>query len=452
VASRALNLWMNGDFVGRWWSSRSGEGRLEYDAAWCASARGRPLSISLPFTPDGAPLRGRTVDDWFENLLPDNDVIRRRIAARHGVDARDPHALLGAIGRECVGALQFARDGEDPGRVDTISGRALTESDVANRLIDVTRTHPFDGSSDTEDDFRISIAGAQEKTALLWHNGKWCVPHGPTPTTHIFKLPLGAVAALQADFSTSVENEWLCLSLLRAMGLDTATSEIGRFSGLTGHVTALIVTRFDRQHTRTDGREWIARLPQEDCCQATGTAADKKYERDGGPGIARILALLEGSDRPNDDTRTFVLAQLAFWMLAAPDGHAKNFSLALRPGRRYRLTPLYDVLSAWPIIGRGPRQWHSSKVGLAMGIRGSKLHRLLDKIHLAHWKRLAESTGVLGLFDAMVAMVDAVPSTLATVEPLLPADFPPLVWERISTGMLRQRERFLAALHVSAPS
>ena len=48
------------------------------------------------------------------------------------------------------------------------------------------------------EDFRISIAGAQEKTAFLRHQGKWCRPIGSTPTTHIFKLPLGLVGNRQA--------------------------------------------------------------------------------------------------------------------------------------------------------------------------------------------------------------------------------------------------------------
>ena len=447
--TKTLALWMNGEFVGRWWSSRSGEARLEYAAAWRESPRGRPLSLSLPFTANNETLRGERVEAWFENLLPDSDAIRARIAARHRVSARDAHALLGAIGRDCVGALQFAYDGEDPGRVDQIIARPLSTADVAERLLEIPATIPFGSPPDDEDDFRISIAGAQEKTALLWHADRWCVPQGTTPTTHIFKLPLGDVAAVKADFSTSVQNEWLCLTVLRAMGLDTAESTIGQFSGPTGDMTALIVTRFDRLRAQTDGREWIARLPQEDCCQATGTPADRKYERDGGPGIDGILELLAGSDRMHDDIRTFVLAQLAFWLLAAPDGHAKNFSLALRAGGRYTLTPLYDVLSAWPIIGHGPKQWHVSKVGLAMGVHGSKLYRLLNKIHVTHWKRLADKTGVPNLFSAMVEMVEAVPDTLASVEPQLPSDYPSRVWEAIRDGMLHQRTRFLGALHAN---
>jgi serine/threonine-protein kinase HipA len=448
MANGPLTLWMNGALVGRWWSGRGTDSRLEYAPEWMSDPRGRPLSLSLPFTyPDGT-IRGELVDRWFDNLLPDSDAIRGRLALRHRVSPRDSHALLGAIGRDCVGALQIVPEGEAPGRVDSIRYTALTDEDVASRLLSVPSARPFGQNVDDDDTVRISIAGAQEKTALLRHDGQWCVAIGATPTTHIFKLPLGEVAVVKADFSTSVENEWLCLTLLRAMGLRTASSEIGYFPGPQGDVTALIVERFDRMHTvSVEGNAWIARLPQEDCCQVSGTASSMKYESDGGPGVSRILDLLANSDNAATDVSTFVRAQLAFWLLAAPDGHAKNFSIAMQAGGRYSLRPLYDVLSAWPIIGHGPKEWNYGKVSLAMGIRGtSGLHRHLHKIHVTHWKRLAASTGVPFLFESMVAMVDALPATLAQVEPRLPAGFPVQVWERIRDGLLAQRERFQAAL------
>ena len=66
-----------------------------------------------------------------------------------------------------------------------------------------------------------------------------------------------------------------------------------------------------------------------------------------------ILRVLDGSSRAAEDKQAFVKAQMVFWMLAAVDGHAKNFSIFHERGGSYRLTPFYDVLSAWPIIGRG---------------------------------------------------------------------------------------------------
>jgi hypothetical protein len=98
----------------------------------------------------------------------------------------------------------------------------------------------------------------------------------------------------------------------------------------------LVVERFDRVWTK-DNR--LLRLPQEDCCQALSVPPTRKYEADGGPGIANVLELLKASDDPDTDRRLFLKAQIMFWLLAATDGHAKNFSIALRPGGRFRLTP-----------------------------------------------------------------------------------------------------------------
>ena len=82
-----------------------------------------------------------------------------------------------------------------------------------------------------------------------------------------------------------------------------------------------------------------------------GTPAGAKYESDGGPGIETIMGILANSADAARDRMNFFVTQLVFWVLAAIDGHAKNFSIAHLPGNTYRSTPLYDVLSAHPIIG-----------------------------------------------------------------------------------------------------
>src|SRR5471030_752144 len=141
---------------------------------------------------------------------------------------------------------------------------------------------------DEMDDLRLSIAGAQEKSALLWHQGQWQRPLGSTPTTHILKLPMGLVGAMRADMRTSVENEWLCSIIMRGFGLPVAHCEMARFEDMK----VLVVERFDRRPAE-DG-SWIVRLPQEDFCQATGTSPLHKYQADGGPGVSTIMEILLG--------------------------------------------------------------------------------------------------------------------------------------------------------------
>jgi serine/threonine-protein kinase HipA len=164
---------------------------------------------------------GRQVIGVSKNLLPDNDEIRRRLAAHVKTEGADAYSLLAAVARDCVGALQFLPDGADPGPVDRIEGRPIPDEDVSRILGDLKRT-PFDVTDDTE--FRISIAGAQEKTALLSLNGRWNILQGNTPTTHILKPQIGQRGNL--DLSHSVENEHLCMRLTTALGLPTAPTQI----------------------------------------------------------------------------------------------------------------------------------------------------------------------------------------------------------------------------------
>lgn len=439
-----LGVWMNGERVGAWTPRRGTASEFQYASEWLESPRSRALSLSLPFLPNNASHRGPHVDAWFENLLPDSREIRERIGARFRTASLEAFDLLTAIGRDCVGAVQLLPAdvaGDDVRRIDA---RPLTAAEVAKQLRAVTSDHRL-GVEDEDEEFRISIAGAQEKTALLRLGDTWHVPHGATPTTHILKLPLGLIGNVQANMRDSVENEWLCMQFLAELGLDVADTEIGRYADDAGEVKALVVRRFDREFVPETAEQaaWIVRLPQEDMCQATGTPPRKKYESDGGPGIPRIMGLLQAGREPSRDTVEFAKAQLAFWLLAAPDGHAKNFSV-FQKRKGYSLTPMYDVLSAWPVIGSGPNEWAYQKVKLAMAIRGSKPYRHLGKILLRHWKKLATETAIPGAFDEMVRLVEGSQAALARLEGRLPADFPVVVWERISSGVLRHRERFLS--------
>lgn len=432
--SRTLGLWMNHHFVGTWTISPQGES-LQYDSAWLNASGGRPLSLSLPFTPGNQPHRGTAVEAYFENLLPDNNAIRERVVRRYKTDTTEAFDLLEQIGRDCVGALQLLPAGQQPQGTLQAEGTPLTEAEVAN-LLRGTVAAPGGLGHLEDDEFRISIAGAQEKTALLKMNGQWCRPHGETPTTHIFKLPMGLLGNLQYDLRNSVENEWLCALVLEAFGIPVAACEPLQFED----IKVLAIERFDRRWFHGNGKPELFRLPQEDMCQATGTPPHLKYEADGGPGIDRIMELLNGSTHREQDKRTFFQAQVLFWMLCATDGHAKNFSLSIGPHGSYRLTPLYDVLSAYPLLGEGPGKLSPHKVKLAMALRSSNPHWRVRDIQRRHWIALGTRHGVItqeGRSAQYVvdAMIEQTPYVIDKVQKRLPAGFPAQLAESVLVGL-----------------
>lgn len=430
--SQTLGLWANGTRVGRWTVTARGDMELRYDPGWVDSPLGRPLSLSLPFNFANEPLKGDKVRHYFEGLLPDSDAIRRRVAARFKTGSTEAFDLLSAIGRDCVGALQLLEDGKEPQGIDRVDGVPVDEEAIERHLLEVVSPGRFEGAKDPDDDFRISLAGAQEKDAFLWWDGRWLKPRGATPTTHIFKLPLGLVGGRQADFSTSVDNEWLCLRLFKAYGLPTANAVIATF----GKQRVLVVERFDRAVQR--GELPIARLPQEDFCQATGTSPLLKYENDGGPGLIQLFTLLRQSMAAEQDMRTLMASQILFWMLRAPDGHAKNFSIRLLAGNRFRLTAMYDVMSAYPVLGDGPNKWASQDLKLAMALLGKNRHYRVHSIQRRHFNSTAKKVGYGQDAELLLTeLIERTPGVVEAVRNDLPAGFSEQVADSVLGGLLK---------------
>lgn len=436
--SAPLVLWANGIRIGVWHPGGHRPTELQYATEWLEHPAVRPLSLSLPLPLlQNEPLRGAAVENYFDNLLPDSPTIRRRIAQRFGMGtAASPFDLLATIGRDCVGALQLLSPDEAPTGFNRIEGQVLDEEDVA-RLLRGAVASSGPGRQAWDDEFRISIAGAQEKTALLRVGNQWLLPHGATPTTHIIKLPLGVVGNMQADLSTSVYNEWLCLRLLAAFGLNVAQASVERFAD---HPPVLVVERFDRRKHASDS--WIMRLPQEDFCQALGISPQHKYEADGGPGVRDIARILHASRNAREDLRTLLKSQILFWLMAATDGHAKNFSIGLLAQGQFELKPLYDVISAWPIIGSGARQLPLQHAKLAMAMWGRNAHYGIASVMRRHMNALARQCGWGESGEDLVAEVlDGVEPAIEQVTAQLPVEFPSFVAEAIFAGMRVQAQR-----------
>ncbi len=369
--------------------------------------------------------------NFFNNLLPDSDRIRERVQARFGAPSTDAFDLLQEIGRDCAGAIQLLRPGDQPKDVHRIDAEPLNETAIERIL----NNSLVAGRHQDDDEFRISLAGAQEKIALLLHNGAWCKPHGSTPTTHIFKLPIG-VSPSGIDLTQSVENEWLCSEILRAYGVPVATCERAQF----GKQHVLIVTRFDRR--LAESGSWLIRLPQEDLAQATGTPPGKKYESDGGPGIRMLMDLLLGSANAEADRLDFFRTQVIFWLLCAIDGHAKNFSIFIERLGRYRLTPRYDVLSAYPVLGHGAGMLSPEKVKMAMALQGKDRHYRWAEISRRHFELTAHNCGIGNEGKQIIEqLIKQTPSVVAQVRRALPKDFPPALSQAILDGVAAASSR-----------
>lgn len=418
---------MNGERIGRWTLRAKGEHEFAYAEDWLSSAAARPVSLSMPLRPPSQPYRGARVEAFFDNLLPDARAIRERMMRRLKAASTRPFDLLAQAGRDCIGALQLLEPGERPAGYDEIRGEELSAKDI-ERHLKAAGGAPL-GQLDEEEELRISLAGVQEKTALLSHGGRWMRPLGATPTTHILKLPIG-LAPRGIDLSTSVENEWLCGRIIGAYGLPVARSEMARF----GAAKALVVERFDRR--LSSDKSWIVRLPQEDFCQATARPPSARYESDGGPGMKEILNVLAGSTTAAADRETFFRAQIVFWLLCAIDGHAKNFSLHLEQGGGYRLAPLYDVLSAYPVLGTKAAQLSPKKVKMAMAVEGRNRHYHWHGILRRHWNETARRCGFARDAQNLIEdILSKTPQVIKEAQSRLPRNFPSKVAQPILEGL-----------------
>lgn len=306
-----LVTWMNNQRVGELTKLANGAHTFKYAPEWLANRYARPLSLSLPLQ------RGNITSDavfnFFDNLLPDSPIVRDRIVKRYHAKSRQPFDLLSEIGRDSVGAVTLIPEDETVTH-PIMAWEKLTEA----RLEEVLTAYKADiplGMIREENDFRISVAGAQEKTALLRIGNDWCIPKGITPTTHIIKI-------------------------------------------------------------------------------------------------------------------------------GATDGHAKNFSVFIQAGGSYRLTPFYDIISAFPVLGGAGI--HISDLKLAMGVNASKGKKTaIDKIYPRHFLATAKVLKFpeVQMHEILSDFARMIPAALDNVKTSLPTDFPENVVTAVETNVLRLHGR-----------
>ncbi|MDW1856673.1 MULTISPECIES: type II toxin-antitoxin system HipA family toxin [unclassified Vibrio] len=412
-----LIAYMNGELVGTLEKHKNGAHTFQYDKNWLTNAVTRPLSLSLKLQLPA--ITSDAVINYFDNLLPDSPQVRDRIVARYKASSKQPFDLLKEIGKDSVGAIALLPP-DRPYKKEPLSYEVLDNKKLETVLSAYKSDIPL-GMLEEEEDFRISVAGAQEKTALLFVDEQWCIPKGNTPTTHIIKLPIGEIQQANAtlDLKDSVENEYLCIELARALGFAVPNVQIIQ----TDNIKALAVERFDRRWTKD--RAGLLRLPQEDICQVFGMPSSIKYESQGGPGIAQIMELLMGSSNALEDRYNFMRFQVFQWLIGATDGHAKNFSIYIDKGGSYRLTPFYDILSAYPLLGG--KGLNIRKLKLAMGLKATKGKKYeISKILPRHFLDTAKAVNFNQdtMQEIIDEMKDALPKAMLQVSATLPKGFP----------------------------
>jgi serine/threonine-protein kinase HipA len=366
-----LYVYLNTRYVGELIQSTAGAMSFKYSSEWIYTFPDYGISLSIPV--QESEYKGEEVFSYFDNLLPDNNQVRKVVAEKTQAKSSRTFDLLSTVGRDCVGGLRFLNKKIEIKELEDIEGEVVTNKKIAE-LLGKLKSFPL-GMEAKE--FRLSIAGAQEKTALLRYEDQWHIPLGTTPTTHILKPPMGELQN-GIDLKTSVENEWLCLKLCEFFGLDVARATIENFDDKK----CLSVERFDRIWIED---KKLARIAQEDLCQVLKYSSGQKYESDGGPGIKEIMDYFDASLNREKDKSDFFKAQIIFWLIGATDGHAKNYSVFLRT-EGFFLTPFYDVMSMYPALETKKVNLREMKLSFKVG--KSRYDRL-DKIKLRHFYETA---------------------------------------------------------------
>ena len=351
------------------------DGRVSfnYDEDWRSDPATFPLSLSMPKI--AKKHGGGVVSNWLWNLLPENELALQRIAndTSHGwqrVSAKNPLALLAKIGEDCAGAIQLVRP-ERLGDLPEGEITFLSDPEIEARLKDLRENRGATGR-EAHDKGQFSLAGAQTKTAFHFSaDGRWGLPSGIIPTTHIFKPPIPGLKG-------QVENEHFCLRLASALGVASVHSKVMTF----GAEQAIVVERYDRQ--RLDGR--VRRVHQEDMCQALRFPPSKKYQSEKGPGFYDIITrVLASSANSEMDRALFVQAASLNYVLVGTDAHAKNFSVLFGRGGVYRLAPIYDVNSYLPYAQ------NVDDCLLSMSVEG---HSMVGEIKPRNWQAQARRCGL----------------------------------------------------------
>jgi serine/threonine-protein kinase HipA len=356
-----LNVWNGRTLVGYLWRDAQERMGFRYDESWLNQG-GFAVSHTLPLQrEDFAPQDG-VAHRFFTNLLPEASV-RQQVVRDLRITDTDFN-LLRAIGGECAGALSILQAEYEP--TAQYEYQTLTQEQLAQLV--VRRGQVYAGAANEHP--RLSLAGAQNKCALLVENDTYLLPQREAPSSHILKFE-------SVDYRHLPAYETFTTLLAGAIGLPVVDIQL-RF--VADRHFALI-QRYDRYR---DGNGRIARLHQEDFCQALGVGYERKYQDEGGPSFAQCFRLVqEVSSDPANDMLQLLRWQIFNVLAGNSDGHAKNLSLLYRADGEIRLASFYDLMCTRAI------DHVSTRLAFAVGDEHNP-----ELVALEHWTVLARECGL----------------------------------------------------------
>jgi serine/threonine-protein kinase HipA len=370
-----LNIWTNGHHVGYLWRDERNEIGFQYSEEWLENPVRFPVSKTLPLKtePYEPGAENRIAHHYFANLLPEANS-RLRICREKKISVDNDFELLRAIGGECAGALSIL--GDEPQQT-TPEYRQLSDADLTELLV---KRNPSLVVEAGDNPPRLSLAGAQDKAPVKYEDGKFYIPLDNSISTHILKYRLRDITHVPAYETITM---WTASELkLDACEIDYYTHRDESFT---------LSKRYDRVLT-TEG---LARLHQEDFCQASGRSSSNKYEHEGGPSFAECLQLVrEHSTQPLRDIPRLIHWQVFNYLVGNSDAHAKNLSFLYSQDNTTHLSPFYDLIAihAWPN--------HVFNHELALSIGGENN---IHNVKRAHWERLADECETsFKLFDTAI--------------------------------------------------
>lgn len=319
---RRLNVYLEETHVGELLQDASGQMSFVYAKSWLDNPKAVALSHSLPLRAEV--FKGKECRGFFSGILPEHEK-REVIAKILGISARNDFAILERIGGECAGAITFLPTGELPLK-SGYKYRPVTGRELADILRNLPRRPLMAGDKGV----RLSLAGAQDKIAVMMKDGRFFIPLGDAPSSHILK-------PANDRFNGLTRNEALCLQLANAVAIPAAKASVH----VVGEIEYLMIERYDRTVDK-DGT--IRRVHQEDFCQALGVPPVMKYQNEGGPSLKQCFDLVRAvSSAPVVDLKILLDAVIFNFLIGNCDAHGKNFSL-LYHDDRVSLAPLYDVV------------------------------------------------------------------------------------------------------------